>query len=301
MKRSIGVIGTGFVGTAVVEGMKHAFTIETYDIEKPSSCSTVKELCSKTDIIFVCVPTPMRPSGESATFIVESVIRDITMACLILQNEGQTHMPTVVIKSTVPPGTTKRMDSFIEDEFSSGPRPHVVFNPEFLTEANFIDDFKNQNRIIIGGECRDAVLTLSRLYNSSYPGVEQVLMKSVDAEMVKYTTNIFLATKVSLANELYQVCQKVGADYDSMVIAAQLDPRLGTSHWKVPGPDGSYGFGLSCFPKDLNALMWVARCNGINPRIMQAVWDKNLEVRPVAERDWERMKKASVTAEEDAA
>jgi len=107
-----------------------------------------------------------------------------------------------------------------------------------------------------------------------------------------------LATKVSFANEIYQVCEKLEIDYDKVIEYARYDSRLGQSHWAVPGPmpapDGSFKFGFSgsCFPKDLNALVHVAKQLGINPVVLEAVWKKNLEVRP--EKDWEQLKGRAV-------
>lgn len=298
--KTVGIIGTGFVGTALHEGMKHACHIETYDLQKASTCDTVQQLCERSDFVFVCVPTPMQPSGESSTRIVGQVMKDIADACRNIPVDP----PTIVIKSTVPPGTTKLYDEFMKalfDVHGLEEAPRVLFNPEFLTEANYINDFKNQDRIIIGGENEDAIARLAGLYEESYPGVPQVHLPSAAAEMVKYTTNVFLATKVSLANELAQVCDKLNVDYDTMIAAAQLDKRLGTSHWMVPGPmplnDGSgnpaYGFGGSCFVKDINALMYVARELGVDPKVMKGAWDKNLEVRPC--KDWEHLKGRAVT------
>jgi UDPglucose 6-dehydrogenase len=101
-----------------------------------------------------------------------------------------------------------------------------------------------------------------------------------------------LATKVSFANEIYQICKEMGVDYNTVISTATLDKRLGKSHWKVPGPDGHYGFGLTCFPKDLNALIRLAESHGVDAKVMKAAWEKNLEVRP--ERDWEQMKGRAV-------
>ena len=305
---TIGIVGTGFVGTALLEGMRHAFRIETYDNVKPSTCRDMTELVELCPVIFVCVPTPMKPSGQSSTAIVEEVCGELAGIVSNCSNgDGspiRDHL-TVVIKSTVPPGTTNRLQEQLGHGPALGPLAapgwrqciDFVFNPEFLTEANFIDDFKNQDRIILGGE-NQGMQRVSELYSIAYPDVQQEFLHSTEAEMVKYITNIFLATKVALANELYQVCERLGISFRNACEAAQLDRRLGTSHWNVPGPDGSFGFGLSCFPKDLNALMHMAREHGINPRIMQAVWDKNLEVRPEMDRDWERMTKAVTVVRE---
>jgi UDPglucose 6-dehydrogenase len=117
--------------------------------------------------------------------------------------------------------------------------------------------------------------------------------------MVKYVTNIHLAVKVALANEFYQICQALDSqganiDYDKVIEYATLDKRLGNSHWKVPGPmpaddtgEPAFGFGGSCFVKDINALISIAKTLGIDPKVMNGAWHKNMEVRP--QRDWEKL------------
>jgi UDPglucose 6-dehydrogenase len=107
--------------------------------------------------------------------------------------------------------------------------------------------------------------------------------------MVKYFINCFLATKVSFANEVKQVCDSMDIDYDKVVEYALYDDRIGRSHLSSPGPDGSCGFGGHCFPKDINALMFLARENDVDPAVLKAVWKKNLEVREARHRDWEKM------------
>jgi UDP-glucose 6-dehydrogenase len=137
-----------------------------------------------------------------------------------------------------------------------------------------------------------ATQTVADVYSKAYPGVLQVQCNALTAELVKYVGNCFLATKVSFANEIYQICSKLGVDYGGVINAAMLDKRLGKSHWKVPGPDGHFGFGLTCFPKDINALIALAESLGVDPKVMKAAWAKNLEVRP--EKDWEQMKGRAV-------
>jgi UDPglucose 6-dehydrogenase len=170
----------------------------------------------------------------------------------------------------------------------------VVFNPEFLTEANAINDFKNQNRIILGGP-RPATSILKTLFSRAFPKSSIVKTGSNTAEMVKYFTNCFLASKVSFSNEMRQICESSKIDYDKVVEYALYDQRIGKSHLSSPGPDGSYGFGGHCFPKDINALMFLAREKGVNPAVLQAVWDKNLEVRSEEKRDWEAMSGRAVS------
>lgn len=292
--RSIGIIGTGFVGTAVFEGMRHAFEVYAYDkCQGPSKSEGVLPQISAEKFgsfwvventdgpIFVCVPTPMDVvTGIADTSIVESVVAEIDEA---VENSGSPRV--VVIKSTVPPGTTCRLDRQFDNVI-------ICFNPEFLRETSSVEDFKKQDRIIIGGD-RKGTNVLKQMYETAYPDVPVTKTSSTIAEMVKYTTNCFLAVKVSLANEFKQICDQLeDVDFDKVVEYATKDRRLGTSHWSVPGPDGTLGFGGSCFPKDINALMAAARELGVEPRVMQAAWDKNLEVRPG--KDWEKLKGRAV-------
>ena len=162
----------------------------------------------------------------------------------------------------------------------------VIFNPEFLTEANFVEDFKNQDRIIIGGP-RPASTTIKNLYRKRFPSTPILKTGSTTAEMVKYFCNCFLATKVSFANEMRQVCESKNIDYDKVVEYSLYDKRIGKTHLSSPGPDGKYGFGGSCFPKDVNAILSVMKQNNITPHVLMGVWNKNLEVRP--EKDWENL------------
>lgn len=278
-KNTIGVIGQGFVGSAVREGMKHVFNVETYDIDlrKNTTCNSVEQLVNKVDdVIFVCLPTPMKKNGRCDTRIVEDAISQINDA-----NKRLSKKVIAVIKSTVEPGTTDRLN----EKYSN---VSVIFNPEFLTEANSFNDFKNQNRIIVGGP-RPASTVVKTLYRKAFPTVPIVKTGADVAETVKYFINCYLATKVSFANEMKQVCDKLNIDFDKVVEYALYDERIGKSHLSVPGPDGSLGFGGHCFPKDLNAIRFVAQDLGIKPTVLTAVWEKNLEVRPQAERDWENM------------
>jgi len=279
----IGIVGQGYVGTAVRTVFKKHYDVSTYDINKElSTCETLHELVNTTDIVFVCVPTPMNPDGSCNLDIVNSVVRDINKTV----NAGQDGK-IVAIKSTVPPGTTDRLNKECKNIT-------LIFNPEFLTEANFIEDFKNQNRIIIGG-VRPATTKLRQVYSLAFPDATIVKTGSKTAEMVKYMTNTFLATKVSFANEMYNICGRLGIDYDKVVEYSTYDERLGKSHWAVPGPDGKLGFGGSCFPKDINALIQLGLELDMTPEVLIAAWHTNLEVRP--EQDWNNLKGRAVVEE----
>ena len=115
------------------------------------------------------------------------------------------------------------------------------------------------------------------------------------AELIKYMNNTFFATKVSFMNEMRQVSDKIGANWDEAVDGFVLDGRVGHSHLNVPGPDGKFGFGGSCFPKDIQAIIDFAKTVGVEPNVLKGVWEKNLQVRP--EKDWKKLKGRAVTDE----
>ena len=276
----IGIVGQGYVGTAVKTVFEKHYETNTFDLNGKCSCDSINELVAKSNIIFVCVPTPMNKDGSCNTEIVESVVKEI--------NSLSTDNKIVAIKSTIPPGTTNKLNKKYDNIT-------VIFNPEFLTEANFIDDFKNQSRIIIGGQ-RPASTKLRQVYSLAFPNAKIVKTGSKTAEMVKYFTNTFLATKVSFANEMKMICDELNIDYDKVVEYSTYDERLGKSHWAVPGPDGHYGFGGSCFPKDLNAILDVCRQLGVPAKTLYGAWETNLKVRP--EKDWKKLKGRAVVDEE---
>jgi UDPglucose 6-dehydrogenase len=292
---TIGVIGQGFVGGSLREGFEEItdIVVETYDIAKPevSTCETNTELFEKTDVIFVCVPTPMKQSGKCDTRIVEGVLDEIHKYSV--SNNAK---KIAVVKSTIPPGSTAMWN----DKFGRS-KLRVVFNPEFLTEANAKQDFLNQNRIILGGppEAVDYVQTVFSKFTSKQRwgigGCTIARTTSTTAEFIKYVTNCYLAMKVSFSNEIFDMANALGVDYDELMDTTTLDSRISRRHTQVPGPDGNQGFGGHCFPKDLRALIYVAKNIGVDPMILQAVWDKNEAVRPASARDWEQMKGRAVS------
>jgi|TARA_B100000700_G_scaffold331302_1_gene462989 UDPglucose 6-dehydrogenase len=275
----IGIVGQGFVGTAVKEGLQKYFNILTFDLNKPEfSTNTLVDIVERCKIIFLCLPTPMDNEGKCYTGIVEEVLSEINNYCDIKDYYGN-ETRTIVLKSTIPPGTTKKLQKGFN-------RVSLVYNPEFLTEANSIEDYKNQNRIILGGP-NEVTAKVKPIFSKAFPKVHVVKTDSTYAEMVKYLTNTFLATKVSFANEMYNVCKGLGVDYDKVIEYAKLDERLGYSHWNVPGPDGDFGFGGHCFPKDLLALRHEANKLLIKTPMLDATHNTNTMVR--TNKDWEKM------------
>ena len=281
---NIGIIGQGFVGTAVKEGLKKFHEIDTFDLDETKrDVDYIEDIIDRNNIIFVCLPTPMKKDGSCDISIVENTVMELDNLALTRQCSNR----IVVIKSTIPPGTTEMLNEECE-------HIQVVFNPEFLTEANFIEDFKNQDRIIIGGP-RPASTKVRQLFYKAFPKAHIIKTHSTIAEMVKYLTNTFLATKVSFANEMKMLCDFFNVDYDKVVEYSTYDERLGKSHWAVPGPDGKMGFGGSCFPKDINALISIADKWEIPANVLMAAWETNLDVRP--EQDWKELKGRAVVDE----
>ena len=272
-----GIFGQGFVGNSIREGFKEFANVLTYDkYNNFLSNSTPEEIVRECNIIFSCVPTPMdAKTGEASIHIVEEVIMQIDELAAKLNKN-----PTVIIKSTVPPGTTQY---FNKNKVSNC---NVIFNPEFLTEANAVEDFKNQDKIILGVDGNIKIENVIDLFESAFPEVPVTIVKSAEAEMMKYTINTFLATKVSFLNEIYNICQAGDINYETVARLAKLDNRLGDSHWKVPGPDGDFGFGGHCFPKDLQALIFLANQLQLDTPVLNGAWKTNNQVRK--HKDWEQ-------------
>ena len=288
----IGVIGLGYVGQATYEGLRPYYDViwsdkaaEPFGLELALDKEQTRKdrrhdsNMVQCDIVFVCVPTPMNPDGSANVDIVESVVYGLCDFGLV-----QEKFPIVVIKSTVPPGTTQRL----AQQYREMP---VLFNPEFLREASYLTDFTTQDHIIIGGD-RPATGIVKQMYTLPFPTAKIIKTDSTYAELIKYMKNCFLATKVAFANDMKNICDHFEVDYDKVMEYATYDVRLGKSHWNVPGPDGHPGFGGTCFPKDMNALMAVCRQEGIVIPTIRGAWETNLHVRP--ERDWEKLKGRAV-------
>lgn len=278
--KKIGIVGQGFVGGSINEFFKSKTETYTYDLNGNCNCDSLEELVEKSDLIFVCLPTPMQRDGSCDLSIVKNCINDIFKI--------DKHS-IAVIKSTVEPGTVEKLINQHGNQ--------IIFNPEFLTEANAVDDFNNQDRIILGG-FGESLLNVEIFFKEFFPKSKVVTCSPNEAEMVKYITNTFLATKVAYANEIYDICTSLNIDYNQLIEIFILDKRLGFSHWSVPGPDGKRGFGGSCFPKDISALISFASKSNIKSPLLQSVWDRNKKIdRP--SKDWELLLGRAVSKNED--
>ena len=280
--KTIGIIGRGFVGSAVEFGFSAQTgcdaKVRVYDKNPLKSIHTLKETVNKSDFIFLSVPTPSNPDGSMHLGILESSLQEI-------QTVNKRKDNIILIRSTVIPGTTTELCK----KFT---RLNIVFNPEFLTERSAKFDFINQSRFILGGRKRNTA-RVAELYKwrfgDSVPCIES---NFETAEMVKYMNNCFFATKVSFMNEMKQIADKSNVDWDLAVEGFVRDGRVGHSHLAVPGPDGRFGFGGSCFPKDVQAMIDFGSQLGLNMNTLNGVWKTNLEVRP--ECDWEKLEGRAV-------
>ena len=284
---NIGIVGNGYVGKATRILECDEVPAYVYDID-PQKCSPVglhmNELfpCS---FVFVCVPTPMNKDGSCDTSIVSSVIDQ-------LKSVVKEH-DRIVVRSTVPVGFCR----------SKG----VSFMPEFLTEQNWENDFKNSEKRIVAIDTNDIerrrslqdqfqkLFRLARKHgkiNNEILHDTFVFCTTGEAETAKLTRNCFLATKVSFFNEIENLCELKKINYKTVAKLVGMDKRIGEGHTLVPGHDGKRGFGGTCFPKDTKSM--VSQMD--KSIVLKAVVERNDTVdRP--ERDWEQNKGRAVSFE----
>ena len=287
---SIGVIGNGFVGSAVRFGFSPGTgcdaNVRVYDKDSSKSIDTIEDTVNKSEFIFLSVPTPSNKDGSMNLDIVKQALQDISDV-----NESKDNV--VLLRSTVTPGTTRKL----QDKYSN---LKIVFNPEFLTERSAKYDFINQSRVILGGAGHefDGVQETIELFKWRFGESIPVIATTWEtAELIKYMCNCFFATKVSFMNEMYQIAEKCNVDWEMALDGFVRDGRVGHSHMNIPGPDGKLGFGGSCFPKDVQAIINFGETLGVNMNTVKGVWETNLDVRP--ERDWENLKGRAVVDETD--
>jgi UDPglucose 6-dehydrogenase len=252
-------------------GFKPKNTILVHDKYLPSG--TLDDLVKEAEFVFICVPTPMnRQYTKIGTAIVEEVFANTVKLARKLKKE-----PVIVIKSTVVPGTTRRLAR-------KHGWPATLFNPEFLTEDNYLRDFVNADRIVIGGDAARVRQKLADLYRASFNDIPIFQTDPTTAETVKYMANTYLATKVIFANEMFELCGKLGVKYEEVKKMTVADRRIFDSHLNVTS---ERGFGKKCFPKDTVAILGLARELGADLSVLKAVWKKNLKIRKI--RDWENI------------
>lgn len=280
---TIGIIGYGYVGRSLEYGFvesdrrrgfepKHRVLI--YDKYKPQA--SLDQVLDGSEVIFACLPTPYNED----LLRIDLSIYDEMMAeiCPKIAGRGK----VIVIKSTVVPGTTRRYAALY-------PEVPFAMNPEFLTEANYLEDFIHPDRIVIGTDNDWVAQRIIDLYRTCFPSATIIRMSSVAAEIVKYQANVMLASKVVLANIFHDICQAENVNYEDVKKAVALDRRIGPSHMDITT---ERGFGGKCFPKDLGAIIGRCRELGIDCRVLDEIHAYNLRIRSV--RDWHEIAGATV-------
>tara|TARA_Y100000766_G_scaffold137915_1_gene118675 strand:- start:13 stop:861 length:849 start_codon:yes stop_codon:yes gene_type:complete len=277
----IGVIGRGFVGSAVQFGFS-ANTgcdaeVRVYDKDPNRSQNSIEETVNESDFIFLSVPTPANLDGSINLNNVDEALTSINK---IIKRDN-----IILLRSTMIPGSTK----IFQQKY---PNLNLVFNPEFLTERSAKFDFINQSRYILGGDSTHTS-KVAEMYRWRFGKSISVIETNTEtAELIKYMNNCFFATKVSFMNEMRLVSDACGADWNTAVDGFISDGRIGHSHINVPGHDGKLGFGGVCFPKDVMAMLDLGKSLNIDMHTLSGAWKTNLKVRP--EKDWEKLEGQAV-------
>ncbi|MEM4240085.1 MAG: nucleotide sugar dehydrogenase [Candidatus Woesearchaeota archaeon] len=272
---NIGIIGMGFVGGTTAEVLKKAHKIYPYDKYKSkyNAYANLEEIARNAEVCFVCVPTPMQRSGAMDYSAIHNSFDSISNVVKLVGRKYEDLL--MVVRSTAVSGTS--------DTLAGRYAFPIAFNPEFLREKHALEDMMNTNRVVIGANDEKSREKLKAVYTPLFPNAKYICVDRNTAEMIKYAANVMLTMQIATANEIYQICQRAGVDYNAVKDAILNDERIGRNI-DVPGPDGDLGFGGKCFPKDLRALTYLARELGYEPRVLQAAWDLNLQVR--ANKDW---------------
>jgi UDPglucose 6-dehydrogenase len=257
----IGIIGYGYVGKAVASAYEQEGVL--FNDPKVEGSTSINDIKSQCQTIFVCVPTPQHADGSCDSSILADVL------CQLSGFEG-----LVISKSTALP----QIYTTLESKYSDLKLAHV---PEFLTAANSIADYQYPVKIIVG--CRPELridVSQAILTDKVHYDMTSIQYCSIaEAAMVKYVANTMLAMKIIMNNEYYDICKSLGISWDNVARVASTDPRLGNTHWQVPGPDGGRGFGGACFPKDMSALLTLSRFLHTDPSMMDAAVIKNKKLR----------------------
>lgn len=274
MKQQLGIIGYGIVGQALAYGFSQPEIKDDYEIrfyDKYKETETLEDVVTKSEFIFICLPTPMKEDESGIDLsIIEEMVGEIT------KYTGGTDK-IIVIKSTVAPGTTASLEK-------KYPKSNFAMNPEFLTEANYLEDFIKADRNVVGANNDLISRRVVTLYKQRFPKTKIFQTDTTTAEMVKYMANAFLATKVIFANEMFALCQALGIKYEEVKKLVTADHRIFDSHLDVTT---AKGFGGKCFPKDIVALIGRAKELKIEPKLLETVWSINKKIRTV--NDWEEI------------
>ncbi|MCL2115087.1 MAG: UDP-glucose/GDP-mannose dehydrogenase family protein [Methanobrevibacter sp.] len=300
---NITVIGTGYVGLVTgtcfsemgnnvycvdIDGKKinslkkgimpiyekdlESMVIRNYENRNLIFTTNLNEGLSNSDICFIAVGTPMAQDGCADLSIVFQVAKNI--------GESMVNDLIIVVKSTVPVGTGDKVKKIIQKELNKRKANYnfeMVSNPEFLKEGAAVEDSMRPDRVIIGSENENTINTIKELYAPYVKNHDRFIVMDIrSAEMSKYASNAMLATRISFMNEIANICEKVGADVNKVRLGVGSDNRIGYSFLYA-----GCGYGGSCFPKDVSALIKTAEHVGYNPKILSEVENVNIKQKKV--------------------
>jgi nucleotide sugar dehydrogenase len=256
----IGIVGLGFVGGAIRDNMTDHCELILVDNDPSRGQHTYKDL-ETCEGIFIAVPSPQGADGKCDTSILEAVLEKL-----------KNYKGVIISKCTAPPSTYEEL----------GQRyPNLVHAPEFLTAANAVRDYANGKFAIIGGTVVAYQREAERVIRLGQHGLKaNVEFCSLgEASLAKYAINCFMSTKVIFMNELEKLASVSGLNYNKISSMITMDERIGKSHMQVPGPDGYYGFGGACFPKDTAAMLKYAEEQGAEMAVLNSAVKKNTLLR----------------------
>ena len=262
MMTKVGIVGAGFVGSAIAEAMDQGFCGLTIVDPAKGYNNTYSDLM-ECDGVFVCVPSPQDDDGTCDTSILEDVLSNLAN----IKYQG-----VVISKCTAPPDVYEQLNELY---------PNLVHAPEFLTAANAKQDYVNGRFAMIGGRVGIYQREAERIIRIGQQNLgDNVVYCGIgEAALAKYTINCFMSTKVVFMNEMYQLATAMNLDYNKIAAMVKMDYRIGNSHMQVPGPDGSCGFGGACFPKDTSALLKIAEQHNVSMNVLDAAVKKNTLLR----------------------
>jgi UDPglucose 6-dehydrogenase len=275
----IAIVGSGVVGQATGMGFAaHDNQVLFHDIDKKKlltlsakgyqTTSSISEAVQNSEITFVCVPTPTVNKKVDIGYLWDAT-RSIGAGLKKARD-----YPIIAFRSTAPPQTTRaNLVPLLENSsgLEAGKDFGVCMNPEFLREKSPLDDFLHPDRIVVGELEKNSGDVLEKVYSSFKSPITRTSLDT--AEMIKYTSNLFLATKISFFNEIFMICQELGVDSKVVGETVSLDNRIGRY-----GVQGGKPFGGMCFPKDLAGFITFAKSKGVKPKLLEAVEEVNAQI-----------------------
>lgn len=264
---NIGIVGNGVVGSATAKAWTgHCDEVRVYDV-LPERCEHSLGEVLACDFIFVCLPTPQRSDGGKYGLDTTALDKFFAGVC-IPSNVSSWERSNLIIKSTVPIGYTRKIAEKC---------PNVVHSPEFLTERTANHDALHPELNVVGvpGGTEEVYPPLARLYRERFPDAQWIVMDSDESEAMKLVMNSWFAVKVAFWNEVWTMTDKIGLDYGEIRDAIVDEGRVNELHTHVPGPDGKFGFGGACLPKDLSELIRTMNVLDLQPGVMRAAYDRN--------------------------